>query len=134
MKLRKTNTILLTCLTAAFLCIIFLGTMFATGKTASAETAGGDYALGKYEGSNFIYSANLSIENGGEQSGLVFGYVSMVEGIVARIRKEYGKDLKVIATGGLSEIVAACSKVIDVVDRSLTLKGLNIVYKLQQNV
>ena len=66
------------------------------------------------------------------QSGLVYGYVSMVEGIVARIKKEYGKELKVIATGGLSEIVASCSKVINVVDRSLTLKGLNIVYKLQQ--
>ncbi len=66
------------------------------------------------------------------QSGLVYGYVSMVEGIVARIKKEFGSDLKVIATGGLSEIVASCSKVIDVVDRSLTLKGLNIVYKLQQ--
>lgn len=66
------------------------------------------------------------------QSGLVYGYVSMVEGIVARIHKEYGKKLKVIATGGLSEIVASTSKVIDVVDRTLTLKGLNIVYKLQQ--
>ncbi len=66
------------------------------------------------------------------QSGLVYGYVSMVEGIVSRIKKEFGCDLKVIATGGLSEIVASCSKVIDVVDRSLTLKGLNIVYKLQQ--
>ena len=65
------------------------------------------------------------------QSGLVFGYVSMVEGMVARIKKEYGENLKVVATGGLSEIVASCSKVIDVVDRTLTLKGLNIVYKLQ---
>ncbi len=67
------------------------------------------------------------------QSGLVFGYVSMVEGIVARIRKEFMGELKVIATGGLSEIVSSCSKVIDVVDRTLTLKGLNIVYKLQQS-
>lgn len=66
------------------------------------------------------------------QSGLVFGYVSMIEGIVARIKKEYGRSLKVIATGGLSEIVASCSKVFDVVDRTLTLKGLNIVYRLQQ--
>ena len=65
------------------------------------------------------------------QSGLVFGYVSMIEGMVARIKKEMGKELKVIATGGLSEIVASCSDVIDVVDRTLTLKGLNIVYNLQ---
>lgn len=65
------------------------------------------------------------------QSGLVFGYVSMIEGMVARIKKEMGKPLKVIATGGLSEIVASCSNVIDVVDRTLTLKGLNIVYHLQ---
>ncbi|MBR2967960.1 MAG: type III pantothenate kinase [Clostridia bacterium] len=67
------------------------------------------------------------------QSGLVFGYVSMIEGMVARIKKEMGKPLKVIATGGLSEIVASCSNVIDVVDRTLTLKGLNIVYHLQSS-
>lgn len=65
------------------------------------------------------------------QSGLVYGYVSMIEGMVARIKKEIGKEVKVIATGGLSEIVSSCSNVIDVVDRTLTLKGLKIVYDLQ---
>jgi type III pantothenate kinase len=40
------------------------------------------------------------------QSGLLFGYVSMVEGMVARFRSELGSDMKVIATGGLAEVVA----------------------------
>lgn len=73
MKLRKTKTILLACLAAACLCVLFLGTLFTAGKTASAETIGADYALGKFEGSNFIYSANLSTKNDQEQAGLVFG-------------------------------------------------------------
>ncbi len=110
----------------------FLGGAIGVGLKSSADALyNGTAKLPKVElvvpksviGKNTI--ANM-------QSGLVFGYVSMVEGLVARIKREYLGDIKVIATGGLSEIVASCSKVIDVVDRSLTIKGLNIVYKLQQ--
>src|SRR6185369_12987079 len=48
------------------------------------------------------------------QSGLLFGYVSMVEGMVTRFRAELGSDMKVIATGGLSESVARETTVIDI--------------------
>ncbi len=41
------------------------------------------------------------------QSGIFFGYVGLVEGLVARFRRELGDDMKVIATGGLAEAVAA---------------------------
>ncbi len=64
------------------------------------------------------------------QSGLLFGYVSMVEGMVARFRSELGSDMKVIATGGLAEVVAKETKVIDVIAPWLTLDGLRIIWEI----
>ncbi|MFN8412891.1 MAG: type III pantothenate kinase [Anaerolineales bacterium] len=64
------------------------------------------------------------------QSGLLFGYVSMVEGMVTRFRSELGSDMKVIATGGLSESVAKETKVIDIIAPWLTLDGLRIIWEL----
>lgn len=66
------------------------------------------------------------------QSGLLFGYVSMVEGMVTRFRSELGGDMKVIATGGLSESVAKETKVIDIIAPWLTLDGLRIIWELNQ--
>jgi type III pantothenate kinase len=66
------------------------------------------------------------------QSGLLFGYVSMVEGMVTRFRSELGSDMKVIATGGLSEVVARETKVIDIIAPWLTLDGLRIIWELNQ--
>jgi len=66
------------------------------------------------------------------QSGLLFGYVGLVEGMVARFRRELGADTKVIATGGLSEIVAKETPVIDHIAPWLTLDGLQIIWKLNQ--
>ena len=66
------------------------------------------------------------------QSGLLFGYVSMVEGMVARFRSELGSDMKVIATGGLAEVVAKETKVIDVIAPWLTLDGLRLIWELNQ--
>ncbi len=64
------------------------------------------------------------------QSGLLFGYVSMVEGMVARFRSELGSDMKVVATGGLAETIAQETKVIDVLAPWLTLDGLRIIWEL----
>jgi type III pantothenate kinase len=66
------------------------------------------------------------------QSGLLFGYVSMVEGMVARFKSELGGSTKVIATGGLAELVANETKVIDVIAPWLTLDGLRIIWELNQ--
>ena len=66
------------------------------------------------------------------QSGLLFGYVSMVEGMVARFRSELGGDMKVIATGGLAEVVAKETKVIDVIAPWLTLDGLRLIWELNR--
>lgn len=64
------------------------------------------------------------------QSGLLFGYVCMVEGMVQRFRAELGPDMKVIATGGLSEIIARETQVIDIIAPWLTLDGLRILWEL----
>lgn len=65
------------------------------------------------------------------QSGIIYGYSGMVESMVKRLKREAGmENAKVIATGGISDIVNKCVPVIDVVDRALTLKGLNIIYKM----
>ena len=57
--------------------------------------------------------------------------LGMVEKIVQKLKEELNQgDVKVIATGGLSEIVASESTVIDVVDRTLTLRGLYLLYKM----
>lgn len=63
------------------------------------------------------------------QSGLVFGYVGMVDGIVNRIRGEVGFDCTILATGGLASIIAAESETIEHVDELLTLTGLHIVHE-----
>jgi type III pantothenate kinase len=64
------------------------------------------------------------------QSGLLFGYVGLVEGMVARFRAELGSNMKVIATGGLAEVLAKETTVIDIIAPWLTLEGLRIVYEL----
>ena len=63
------------------------------------------------------------------QSGLFFGYVSLIEGMVARFKRELGGKAKVIGTGGWVELIAGETKVIDVIDPDLTLHGLRFIYE-----
>ena len=66
------------------------------------------------------------------RSGILFGYVGLVEGMVARFRRELGPDMRTIGTGGLARVIADETEVIEVVDPWLTLKGLRIVYELNR--
>ncbi len=66
------------------------------------------------------------------QSGIILGYVDMVDGLVNRIKQEAGGDPWVIATGGLAELIAGESKTIKEVDKFLTLEGLRIIYYLNR--
>lgn len=66
------------------------------------------------------------------QSGLLFGYVGLVEGMVARFREELGPNMKVIGTGGLAPIIAAETTVIEYVNEWLTLEGLRIIWDLNR--
>ncbi len=66
------------------------------------------------------------------QSGLVFGYLGLVKELVARLKDELPGDPKVIATGGMADIVAEWTQVIDIVNPNLTLEGLRILYDLNR--
>jgi type III pantothenate kinase len=63
------------------------------------------------------------------QSGIVYGYVGLVDGIVERLIAELGYPCSVIATGGLASLIAPLSKSIGEVDHALTLQGLRILYE-----
>lgn len=62
------------------------------------------------------------------QSGIVYGYASLVDGILARMFEELGSKPRVVATGGLAPVIAAHTKLIEEVDDDLTMEGLRILY------
>ena len=66
---------------------------------------------------------------GSMQAGLYFGYASMVEGLIARIRAELGEPARAVATGGLAETLAADIPSIEAVDPVLTLTGLRLIWE-----
>lgn len=63
------------------------------------------------------------------QSGIFWGYIGLIEGIVARIRAEEGRPMTVIATGGLAVLFAKATNVIEHIDADLTLRGLLLIHK-----
>jgi len=64
------------------------------------------------------------------QSGIVFGYVSLVDGLIGMIKKSMGTNPVVISTGGLSKLISEDSQMIEYTDEHLSLKGLKILFKL----
>ena len=62
------------------------------------------------------------------QSGLLYGYVGQVDYILRKMKAELGGSAKVVATGGLADVIAQETKTIDVIDSLLTLEGLRIIY------
>jgi len=62
------------------------------------------------------------------QSGIYWGYVGLIEGLVRRIQVEYAEPMKVVATGGLANLFRHSVKCIDVVDSDLTIRGLKQIY------
>jgi len=63
------------------------------------------------------------------QSGIYWGYVSMVEGMVARICEEFRAEMDVVATGGLAEMFSEATRIINWTDKDLTLRGLFLIHK-----
>ncbi len=63
------------------------------------------------------------------QSGVVYGWAGLVDGVVERMRSEMGTQVKVVATGGLAERMRGISRCIDVVDPDLTIQGLRIMWE-----
>ena len=66
------------------------------------------------------------------QSGVYWGYVGLIEGMVARITNEYGSPMKVIATGGLAELFRHGTDIFDAVDGDITIRGLIDIYRLNR--
>ena len=64
------------------------------------------------------------------QSGTLYGYVGLIEGMVARFKKELGGQARVIATGGWAGRLARETNVFDAVDENLTLTGLRLIYEM----
>jgi type III pantothenate kinase len=63
------------------------------------------------------------------QSGVFWGYIGMIEGVVARIKQEFGAPMRVIGTGGLAGLFSEATDVIDDTDGELTLRGLRRIYQ-----
>ncbi len=125
---------------------------FGTATTFDAITKEGDYlggalAPGIYLGAEALFSRTAKLPRvdiqrppsaigrnttHAMQSGLLFGYVAMVEGMVARFREELGPKMKVIATGGLAEIIARETEVIEIIAPWLTLDGLRIIWEMNR--
>ena len=122
---------------------------FGTATTLDAINADGDYLGGSispgigiaaealFQRAARLYRIQLTAPKtaigrntpAAMQSGILFGYVGLIEGLVARFKKEMG-EARVIATGGLAEVIAKESTCIEVVDQWLTLEGLRIVYEM----
>jgi len=65
---------------------------------------------------------------GSMQSGLYYGFIGMIDGIVERITAELGPDTKAVATGGQGDLIAAGSRLVKIYDADLTLEGLRIIW------
>ena len=66
------------------------------------------------------------------QSGIIFGYVALIEGMIARIQQELGEKARVVATGGWSTLIAKETAVFEVVNPDLTLIGLRLIYLMNR--
>lgn len=126
---------------------------FGTATTFDAVAANGDYLGGAIApGINISMEAlfsrasklprvDLAVPRGVEaaigkntiesmQAGFIFGFAGQIEGIVERMRTELGGSCRVIATGGLANLIAPHAGSIEVVDENLTLEGLRIIHEL----
>lgn len=108
---------------------VFRGGLIAPGIKSSAESLVNTAA--KLPRIELVRPSTVIGKNTVEnmQSGVIYGFTGLVEYIVNKIKKEPGfENAKVVATGGMSQLVTQNSDVIDVVDRALSLKGLKILY------
>ena len=67
------------------------------------------------------------------QSGLYYGVIGMIDGIVERLKAQLGADTKTIATGGQSELILSGSKHLNLADTDLTLRGLQLIWQRNQS-
>ncbi len=120
---------------------------FGTATTFDAITAAGEYRGGVIA-PGIVISAEALYEHaaklprieilkpsnvigtstvGSMQSGLFYGYVDLVNGIITRMKQELGQDARVIGTGGQASFISQEAKLLEIIDQNLTLDGLNLV-------
>ena len=66
------------------------------------------------------------------QSGVFWGYTGLIEGLTARIKKEYGAPMKVIGTGGLAPLFAQGDAIFDTIEDDLTMHGLTVIHRFNK--
>jgi len=129
-------------------CVVDFGTATTFDATsAKGEYLGGAIAPGVRVAADALYQTTAKLPRidlqrpsrvigantvDSMRSGILYGYVGLVEGLVARYRIELGPEMRVIGTGGLAGLIAKETTVIEVVDPWLTLKGLRMIYELNQ--
>jgi type III pantothenate kinase len=67
------------------------------------------------------------------QSGVFWGYVGLIDGLIARVRQEFGAPMTAVATGGLAPLFIGATEGVDKVDPDLTLWGLRLIYRLNRS-
>ncbi len=108
---------------------VFLGGAICPGiKLASEALSSGTAKLPRFElGKPARVIGRTTLTN--LQSGMFYGYVGLVQNLIAKIKQEIGKPAQVVATGGMAQMIADESRAIDHVDGILTLKGLFLIYQ-----
>jgi type III pantothenate kinase len=97
---------------------------FGTATTFDAISQKGEYIGGAISPPENVIGKDTI---GSIKSGIIFGYAGLVDGIVRRMQMEMGTDPKVIATGGLAELLFDVSETIEAVEPALTLEGLRLI-------
>jgi type III pantothenate kinase len=105
----------------------FMGVAIAPGIEVAADAL--SYEAAQLPGINLVPPPTAIGTNTvhSMQSGLIYGFIGLVEGLIRRIRDELGGEAVVIATGGLSEVLATLTTEIDEIDTDLTLEGLRLI-------
>jgi type III pantothenate kinase len=67
-------------------------------------------------------------------SGIYFGYISLINGLIEKIQQELGQEMKIIITGGLAEIFSDKIDNLERIEKKLTLEGLNYINKILKNI
>jgi len=115
--------------------------------TAKGEFLGGPISIGLKTATDALSKAAAKLPNielnfpsktinkntiSNMQSGILYGYVGQIEYLINRIKAELGYPLKVVATGGIADLVATQTNMFDEIDRTLTLRGLKIIFEINQ--
>ena len=110
----------------------FLGGVISPGLGTAAE--GLFQRAAKLPRIELVTPKNIICRNtiNGMQAGLIFGFAGHIDAIVHRIKKEYGREMEVVATGGFAKMIAKESATIDRIDYFLTLTGLRALYERNQ--